>query len=268
MESGYPFMETLKVYLCVSPAETSQASGSGFPLCHMAYRIGPGYRLYRSGIGVTVRNGMLLLTDYGLDRAAEYSEILLHDLKRECDLRGYTGIVCDFENGESQMLKRFVHEASGYFSGFGIGLYVPISYAEDAPQAHVLIPTDVSGGSFAEHLTRSLYKYTPQRAALFYEPMCLDFLMPSQVGKKDRISRADLLALMTRQNAVPYFSRELGAYYFTYRDAEKQSRFVLFDDGRSMMKKLVAARQAGFREAFLLYADARDQVDQLKELSV
>jgi len=257
-------MEELRTYICISPAETSKASQSGFPLCHMAYRIGQGFRLYRSGIGINVRNGVMLLTDYGLDRASGYSSMLLHDIKRECDIRNYEGVVCDFENGENEVLRQFVSEAGNYFTGFDIKLYVPISYADAAPKAHVLIPSAVTGGSYQDHLNRSLFKYGPERAAIYYEPMYIDFVMPTPSGEKDRISKTELNDLIKRLNAVSYYSRELGAYYFTYRDEQNRSRFVLFDDDRSMLKKLGMARQAGYLEAFVLYSDACDSLDQLR----
>jgi hypothetical protein len=85
-----------------------------------------------------------------------------------------------------------------------------------------------------------------------------------------RLSEDDvkqLEALIKRLNAVSYYSRELGAYYFTYRDDDRRSRFVLFDDDRSMIKKMATARQSGYREAFLLYSDARDSLPQLKEIA-
>lgn len=259
-------MDDIKIMLCVTPTETSEASQSKQTLCHMAYRIGSGFRLYRSGIGVTVRGGMLFLTDYGLDTAAEYSSILIHDIKRECDLRNYHGIVCDFENAGNKMLERFVYEASAYFGNLHIDLYVPVSYADSAPAAHVLISSAVTGGAYQEYLSRSLHDYTTERAVLFYEPLCIDFVMPMPVGENDRISRTQLNTLIQRLNTVSYYSRELSAYYFTYRDEEKRSRFVLFDDERSMIKKVSIAHQMGYREAFLPYAEARDSLTQLKEI--
>jgi len=260
-------MEELRTYICVSPAETSKASQSGFPLCHMAYRIGQGFRLYRSGIGINVKNGIMLLSDYGLDKTAEYSSILVHDIKRECDIRNFDGVVCDFENGENEMLRRFISEAGKYLEKFGIKLYVPISYADAAPTAHVLISSAATGGSFKDYLNRSLFMYGPERAAIYYEPLSIDFALPAPSGEKDKISRSELYSLMKRLNAVSYYSRELGAYYFTYRDDQNRNRFVLYDDYRSMLKKLGMARQIGYLEAFLLYSDACDCLDELKVIT-
>ncbi|NLM61376.1 MAG: hypothetical protein GX193_04780 [Clostridiales bacterium] len=260
-------MEELTVYLCISPAETSSASQAGFPLCHMAYRIGKEFRLYRSGIGINVRNGLMLLSDYGLDSSELYSSMLIRDIKRECDLRGYTGVVCDFENGENEMLKNFLYEADGYFSQCGIQLYVHESYENIAPKSKVLISTDVTGGSFLNHLNRAVDQYTPDRIALFYDPVCIDFVMPSPSGDKDRIPRSSIAELLRKYNAISYYSHELCSYYFTYRDDNRQSHFVMYDDERSMLKKLGAARQARFKEAFVLYSDAKNCIDQLHEIS-
>lgn len=260
-------MEILKVYLCISPAETSQASQAGFPLCHMAYRIGREFRLYRSGIGINVRNGLMLLSDYGLDRSEVYSSVLIRDLKRECDIRNYSGIVCDFENGDNEMLKRFLFEADDYFNQLGIELYVHEMYAQSAPKSKVLIATDVTGGSFSNHLNRAVEQYSCDRVALFYDPVCIDFIMPSPSGEKDKIPRARIAELLRKYNSISYYSHELCSYYFTYRDDDRQSHFVLFDDERSMLKKLGAARQAGFKEAFVLYDDAHNFINQLHEIA-
>jgi hypothetical protein len=260
-------MEILKIHLCISPAETSRASQAGFPLCHMAYRIGRGFRLYRSGIGINVRNGSMLLSDYGLGKSEPFSSDLIRDLKRECDLRNYSAIVCDFENGDNEMLKSFLGEADGYFPRLGVDLYVHESYAKSAPRAKILIPTDVSGGSFPNYLSRAVEEYSADRIALFFDPVCIDFIMPSPSGDRDRIPRSKIAELMRKHSSISYYSHELCSYYFTYRDENRQSHFVLFDDERSMLKKIGAAMQAGFKEAFVLYDDAKDCIDQLHEIA-
>lgn len=257
-------MEDFKVYLCVSPAETTQASQEGFPLCHMAYRIGKDFRLYRSGVGVNVRKGIMLLSNFGLEYTEIYSSILLHDIKRECDLRSYSGILCDFEKSADERLIRFLYEAENMFPDLGIDLYVPATYADHAPKSHVLISSAVTAGSFVESMSNAIERYPSQRIALYYDPICVDIVIPSPSGERTTITRSKLVELIREYRPLSYYSHELCSYYFTYRDNANSSHFVLYDDERSMVRKLETARRVGIKQAFILYEDVRQYIEKLK----
>lgn len=259
-------MEGFRVYLCASPVETTQASQEGFPLCHMAYRIGKGFRLYRSGIGVNVKKGIMLLSDFGLEDTELYSSALTHDVKRECDLRGYSGLLCDFEKGNDERLIKFLLEADTFFPGLGIKLYVPATCEEHAPNAQVLISSATTAGSYIESLNRAIERYSVERIALYYDPLCIDIIIPSPTSERSRITRSRLAELMQKYSPLSYYSHELCSYYFTYRDDMNQSHFILYDDERSMIKKLEAARHLGIKEAFMLYEDVKGHTAKLHRL--
>lgn len=247
-------MDPFKLHLCTSYSEIKSAARLDHPLCHMVYRIGTGFRLYRNGLDANVRGGTMLLSDYGLSPEAAYSGSLIKEVQRECENRGYKGIVCDFENHASPSLRRFAYEAADALTGSGIALYVPEAYAQDIQNTRVLISSSVKNGSFHEAMSNAVRLYG-KRCAMIYEPLCTDLAMSSADGDHRLLSKIELRKLMAEQNAVSYFSRELCAAYFTYRNEQKKSRFVLFDDARSLVKKLAAILEAGFEEAFFLYAD-------------
>lgn len=258
-------MGVLKLVLCTVPEHATEAAATKYTLCHMAYRIGAGFKLYRSALGINARGGLMMLSDYGADPSDEYSNELMREVKRECDMRGFDGVVCDFESGGNPALGRFVTAASDYLSGFGIKIYVDGGYADLAPDAGILISTGVARGVFEDSLGREIRKYG-DRAALFFEPLCHEFSMTSEGDGARYLNAKQLSALIKKQNAVTYFSQELCAGYFTYRDGAGAARFVLFDDTRSLVKKAEVAASLGFAEAFMPYIEAAKAIDGLRDV--
>ena len=256
---------SITCFLCTHPSDTRDAAKHGLPLCHLAYRIGADGRLYRNGLGISVRGGLMSLSDYGITDDTVYSEELLRDIKRECDLRGYDGIVCDFERSPDKFLTYFVHEASVYFTKLGMSFYIPAAMGDSAPGAKLLISSAVTNGSCSEAYARAVARYTPERVALLYEPVCSDYVMTPDLGLSDSITKTQLSEIMNREHAVPYYSSELCAYYFTYKDGNN-NHFILFDDENSMLKKLTTAKNCGFKEAFILYPDTERVLSILKTL--
>ena len=54
---------------------------------------------------------------------------------------------------------------------------------------------------------------------------------------------------------MSFFSSELGARYFTYKDEEERTHFVIYDDPGTFRYKMELALQMGIREGFILYPD-------------
>lgn len=257
------------ITICTNPADALAAKDSGFPLCHLAYSVGSNGRLYRGALGVNISGGLLGVSDRDIDGNTPYSPELMRELKRECDARAFSGVLCDFERPPTAASVRFAYESAAYFRSLGMEFYLPESYASSAPGAKLLISSSVVDGSCGEFFRNAIFKYGASRVALVFDPVCIDFEMPSPRGDaSDRISPVELDEIMRREKAIPYFSHELTANYFTYRSAEGKSRFALFDDARSMVKKLDAARRAGFREAFVCYPDAYGSYEELSSLLI
>lgn len=258
-------MDNLNIVLCVRPADTREALGSGLQLCHLAYRFGGEGRLYRSGLGMSVRGGMLAVSDMGVTDATQFDGEVLYDIKSECDERGFTAVFCDFERGAGLYTTRFVIEAANFFK-HAIKLYVPEAFANAAHGARIVVSSAVTGGTCDESYRRIVARYGAGRVALVYDPVCMDFIMPAPKGIDDYINSDELRAVIKRENAVSYFSRELCANYFTYRDSDGKSHFVMYDDERSMLRKLSVARSCGIDTVFIAFPDAYNCLDDLRTL--
>jgi len=256
----------MQVTICAQSADTREAMAHGLPLCHLAYKVGAEGHLYRSGLGLNVRGGLLALSDSGIDGESVYNPELAAEIRQECNLRGLDGILCDFEGNANELKTRFAYESAKLFKKAGLRFYVPESLASAAPSAKVLINSAVVGGSCEELYRKAVLRYGKSRIALQYEPVCIDFVMPSPRGASDFISPQQLDELRKREQSIPYFSRELCANYFTYHDDSRQNHFVLFDDSRSMLRKLALARECGFGEAFICYPDACGEIESLRDI--
>lgn len=257
------------ITICTNPADALAAKDSGFPLCHLAYSVGAGGRLYRGALGVNIAGGLLGVSDSGVDENTPYSPELMRELKRECDTRAFSGVLCDFERPPTPATAQFAYESAIYFRSLGMDFYLPEAYATSAPGAKLLISSSVTGGACGEFYRNAVLRYGASRVALVFDPVCIDFEMPSpRADGSDRLSPAALDEIMRREKAIPYYSHELTANYFTYRASDGKSRFALFDDRRSMIKKLDAARHAGFHEAFVCYPDAFGSYQELSSLLI
>lgn len=257
------------ITICTNPADALAAKDLSFPLCHLAYSVGKDGRLYRGALGVNITGGLLGVSDSGIDENTPYSPELMRELKRECDARAFSGVLCDFERPPTPSTARFAYESAIYFRSLGMDFYLPEAYASSAPGASLLISSSVTDGACGDFYRNAVFKYGASRVALVFEPVCIDFEMPSpRADGSDRLSPAELDEIMRREKAIPYYSHELTANYFTYRSADGKSRFALFDDSRSMVRKLDAARRAGFREAFVCYPDVVGSHQELSSLLI
>ena len=260
-ESGF------NVNICTHPADARAAQEAGLPLCHLAYGIGAEGKLYRGSLGIDVRGGLLSVSDRDISEGTPFDAELTREIRRECDRRGFGGVLCDFEKPPNMFTTRFAYEAALYFSSLRMRFYLPEAFADAAPGAQLLISSAVTGGSYEETLRRAAFKYGAGRVALLFEPVCIDFAMPAPRGN-ETVSPEHLEEIRAEHGAVVYFSHELCANYFTYRTTSGISRFALFDDTRSMLRKLDVARHAGFHEAFVCWPDVSGVLDELVGLCV
>jgi hypothetical protein len=90
----------------------------------------------------------------------------------------------------------------------------------------------------------------------------MDFPLPCPDGSGQPLDRAAFAALRRRHPSPVFFSPELCARYFTYSDGES-AHFVLFDDARTLRRKLRLAREAGIDDAFFMYPEVADLAQEL-----
>jgi hypothetical protein len=105
-------------------------------------------------------------------------------------------------------------------------------------------------------------KYGVQRIALEIERVRMDFTLPSVNGTGKELSAYELDALIEQHKTQSFFSKDLYAFYFNYRE-KKGTHFVLYDNGVSIKRKLQAAGNIGVEHAFLFYPHVNDIIDKI-----
>ncbi len=244
-----------QLYLAASPADTSAAAAFGLPLAHMAYAVGPGLSLQRGQIGTAMRGGLLIVHDRHYDRSPGDPSALSAEIARECSLRGFTGVVCDFEQPVRRALEQVVIDLSATMARKGLSLVVTERYAHVAPAA-LLVNSAVTTGTLKKHWETLTEQYG-RPLAIEVDPLARDFLL-SQSGEQGKALTPPVLqALMAERQPAVFFSAELCAHYFTYKDELKRTHFVLFDDAASLGRKISLGMRMGAQPILLLYPDVK-----------
>ncbi len=256
--------EKMRLILIAAPEDVRQTCSGGLTVAHMAYRIGNGPHLFRSSGMVSARKGIMVIDDKDFG-GGEDTEGFCQEVIRECVSRSFTGAVLDFEGGVKPSLLRIAESLARSLQQSGLTLYVPEAYAFCGRHARVLIGTAISGGSLERRLEEAVGRYGADRVALEVERVCADFYLPAPDGEGRKLSREELQRLIDEKNPFVFFSRELCARYFTFMDKKSGAHFILFDDLSSIRQKLQIAGQLGIREAFFLYPEVKDILNELME---
>ncbi len=228
----------------VPPGRSRVLQGWDAVPAHLAYRVGRGPHLFRAGGGQPPRGGLMVVGAQSLDGAGGV-QALCQEIVRECQARGFTGAVLDFETRLPAL-----EQAAGYlddsFSRRGWSLYVPEFCALRCARAGVMIPSALSGGSLSQRLEEAQERFGG-RAVLALQVSSEDFFLPSPTGSGVSLTWEELDALRERLRPSVFFSSDLCARYFTYMDRESGAHFVLFDDGGTLRRKLEVARRTEIR---------------------
>ncbi len=255
---------SFKPLILVTPPERlRQVQGLQVTVGHRAYRIGRGPHLFRAGAPMAVRGGMMVVDERGFDGRGQPGA-LCEEVLRECAARGFQGVVCDFRGQAIPLLQRVLGQLGERMSRRGLRLYVPESYGGAVPQAQVLIPTALSGGSLQSRLEEAARHWGTQRLTLAIQRTAEDFSLPSPNGCGRPLDRETLEREIRERQPSVFFSHELCARYFTYMDRGSGAHFVLFDDGDTIRKKLQLARGLGVEEAVADFEELEDLLDQLE----
>ena len=231
------------VYITLPPRHLRSLQGWDVIPAHLAYRIGPGPHLYRSDGTHPLRGGMMVLGDGDWDGSGPH-ETLCQEVLRECAARNFSGVVLDFER-RLPPLEKLAARLDGLFARQGLALLVPEGYGMCAPNAKVMIPSSLSGGSLSLRLEEAGERFGRDRVVLALEKAAEDFFLPSPTGCGIPLTGEELEERMTRLRPAVFFSHELCARYFTYMSRDSGAHFVLFDDGETLRRKVDVAHRAG-----------------------
>ena len=219
---------------------------------HLAYRLGPGPHLFRAG-STAPRGGLMVVDDHDFDGLGATGP-LCQEMIRECQARGFSGAVLDFEN-RLPPLEQIAGALDEAFARQGWMLYVTERYGPHAPHARVMIPSALSGGSLRRRLEEALERFGESRTVLALEKRREDFFLPSPTGSGQPLTEEELEQLKQRLAPSIFFSGDLCARYFTYMSRDNGAHFVLFDDGDTLRRKLEVARELGIRTFLAPWAE-------------
>lgn len=249
--------------LAASPEDVRGVRAAGWPVAHLAYQVTPELRLRRADGFATPRGGLMVLSDTDATRVSGDPEALYAAAAQECARAGFVGLVADFEHPVRRALSEFVRIADTALRGRGVTLLVYEKYAQYTQSAHVIIPTAMTSGSLQTRLRDAQSVYGQRRVAAEIHRLAQDIVLPSPQGTGSPLDPDELDALLQVRKATVFYSGEMCAHYFTYKDAEGRTHFILYDDERSIARKLSLCRQLGVREAFLLLPEVREFLTQL-----
>lgn len=254
---------TTNIILAAPLESVDAAARTGYPVAHMIYRIGRGYHLYRAQGTEHARGGMMVVDTDGLTGGGPSSALVM-EILGECEKKGFTGIVIDSGGRSTNALTALAAQLASGGAGRGLKVFVPEALAGAGERVAVLVPTALSGGTLSDHIGDALKKYGAGRVALEIERVRMDFTLPAVTGAGKELTAEELQSLMEQHHAQSFLSKELCAYYFTYRD-KKGTRFVLYDNAASIRRKLAVASRFDIEYAFIFYPHVADIIDKLSE---
>jgi hypothetical protein len=251
-----PLDSPTTLVLAAPPENIRQAALTQLPVAHMIYRIGRGYHLFRAQNAPVISGGMMVLDTDGYAGGGPMAS-LVSEILSECDKRGYTGIVLDIGSAASRPLSPLAGALGAETAKHGLALFVPQPLGAFTVDAGVLIPSALSGGTLHDHIADALRQYGDGRVALEMERIRMDFILPAASGTGKSLSADELQALMEQHHAKSFYSKDLCAFYFSYRD-RKGTHFVLYDTAVSIRRKLQVAGSLGIKYAFAYYPHVAD----------
>lgn len=252
----------LQLLLLTPPEHLRAAQEFHLPIGHCAYRLGNGPHLFRSGQPVPLRGGWMVLDDLGFDGRGDPAPFC-REVIQECLARQFSGVVCDWESRSQVALGQLAFQLSTACQKRKLTCYVPESLGLAAPEAKVLLPTALSGGTLLHRFEEAVERFGAERVVPAVERVCMDFYLPSPSGQGREMTQQELRDLLTQRTPSVFFSNELCAHYFTYMNQENGAHFVLFDDAVSIRKKLRIARHLGLESAVLFYPQVKDLLPEL-----
>ena len=247
----------MKTYLAITPGEAQQLASCPVPLVHIAYAIDEGGMLARCSLKGGVCGGLMGLSDR-CKKTLPRTQALVRTILRECEVRQFDGVFADFESPPLPDRAPFLDQLGAALSQRGKQLYAPLS----VPSGCVLVSTAISGGSLREMLCQARSRYGAERTALDVQRLIMDFPLPCMSGQGRPMPLEELHTFRKRRDISVFYSRELGAHYFTHR-LDGETHFVLFDDAQSLRAKLSLGEQLGLTAAFLMYPEVRDLLPEV-----
>lgn len=244
----------MHIHLAATPDHLDTCLTLTQQLAHVAFRVDRDGTLLCRALPPALRGG-LMVVDCEEAFPAQQAESLSREVLRVCVRRSFSGIVLDLPEHPCASVQPLVQYLNALCIRHGRRLYVPPNCAEDAPQAHVLICTALSGGTLAQYLQDACTQYGTSRIALDLQRLMMEFPLPCPSGMGTPLKLQQLA--QRRQGRSIYYCDALCARYFTRRQGG-ETHFVLFDDADTLQRKMALAEGLGITEGFFMWPEVRD----------
>lgn len=252
---------SVQIYLTATPDKLPEAARFTDRLAHVAYRVGRDGQLTRHSLLGRTQGGLMVLGDRDCGPIRN-RDVLCHSVWRECAQRGFLGLVADFEQAPSPDRAAFLGAMGQILRRNGKRLFVPERYGGKVPGATVLLCTAVSGGTLRQRLEEGIGRFGRERVALDLQRLRMDFPLPCPSGEGTALTGEALQALVRQQRPAVFYSADLCAKYFTLT-REGKRRFILFDDGDTLLRKIQVGNSLGITTGFLMFPEVADLLPQL-----
>lgn len=230
--------------IAAAPGLRDAACAVRLPVANAAYRIQNG-ALCALPMPPSLCGGAMLIAESD----GSCGDAAVRGVLQECTRRRYGAVIVPFPAPAlTGSLARPLHRA-------GISLWVHETCAHTAPGGLVLVCTALSGGDILRRLRDCCRAFGADRIVLDLQRLRMDFPLPCPTGEGVYLT-GEQLAQRQRGRAV-FYSRTLGARYFTYRSGS-ETRFVLFDDGDTLRRKAALGESLGIRRALLTLPECGD----------
>ncbi len=230
--------------IAAAPELREAACAAHLPIANAAYRIQKG-ALCALPMAAGLRCGALLLNSSD----GSCSQAVVQSILQECARRRYGTVIVPFPAPAlTASLARHLYRA-------GISLWVHETCAHAAPGGMVLVCTAMSGGDIQRRLRECCRAFGADRIVLDLQRLRMDFPLPCPTGEGVPLTGEQLCRLQKGRQV--FYSKELGARYFTYRRGGS-TRFVLLDDGDTLRRKAALGEQLGIRRGLLTLPECGD----------
>ncbi|MEA4920138.1 MAG: hypothetical protein VB078_04390 [Clostridiaceae bacterium] len=245
----------MKTFTVSIGRDVPQATALGFPCAYLVYTADSGSLKITSPPGP--KGGLMGLYGTGVPLGGVDAERVAGEIAAQIKRRGFGGLLLDMPVTDDGAA--FVSRLCPFIASMGIVHYVPVEFASRAPQAKLILPSAISGGSFSEMLERYCSNFPPSRLCLELIKTQNDFTMPSQDPSGRPLSKQEFDYLLSRSGGG-YYSSDLYCRYFTYTGNDGAPHFVMFDDRVSAREKALLASRMGFFSCFALYGEWREDI--------
>lgn len=222
---------------------------------HTGFSVRSDGHLYAADQAASIHGGLLFITFEGMP-SNRGCERLASEISFVYRRAGASGIVINgYEDMNADNLIGLLNRR------LGAKIYISSEVKSDAGCIRI-VSTAVSGGTLSDMLSGYVSKYGADNIAAAAELVRSDFTLPAFSGSGRELSLSDTQELIQKYRTPSFYSTELETNYFNYRK-DGNLHMVLYDNGRSLKRKISLAQSLGISECFLSYSETKSIIENI-----